>query len=55
MQINLERLNEFFPGCELLNVADLVKFTGRDREVVKKFFGFKSGYISKAEVARTLS
>lgn len=55
LQINLERLNEFFPDCELLNVADLVSYTGRNRDVVKKLFNFKNGYISKVEVARTLS
>jgi hypothetical protein len=52
---NMERLNEFFPNRELLNVSDLVSFTGRNREVVKKLFDFKNGYISKVEVARTLS
>lgn len=52
---NMERLNEFFPSRELLNVSDLVSFTGRNRDVVKKLFNFKNGYISKVEVARTLS
>ena len=52
---NMERLNEFFPGHELLNISDVARFTGRTNEAVKKFFNFKGNYISKVEVARTLS
>lgn len=52
---NMERLNEFFPDRDLLSVTDLVKFTGRDRRTVTKFFPFKNNYIGKVEVARTLS
>jgi hypothetical protein len=55
LQINLERLNEFFPNKELLSISDVARFTGRTSEAVKKFFNFKGNYISKAEVARTLS
>lgn len=52
---NLERLNEFFPEHELLNVTDLMRFTGRDRRTVTKFFNFKGNFISKVEAARALS
>lgn len=52
---NMERLNEFFTDRDLLSVADVSRFTGRSRDVVKRLFTFKSGYISKVEVARTLS
>lgn len=52
---NLERLNEFFPDHELLNVTDLMRFTGRDRRTVTKFFNFKGNFISKVEAARALS
>ena len=53
---NLARLNEFFPNVEILNVQDLVKFSGRDRRTVKKLFTINSsGYISKVEVARQLA
>ena len=55
LQINLERLNEFFPDCDLLSVTDVVRFTGRDRRTVVKFFNFRNNFISKVEVARTLS
>jgi hypothetical protein len=39
----------------LLNAADLARFTGRDGRTVQKIFAFKNNYISKAEVARTIS
>ena len=52
---NIERLDKFFPNAELLNVNDLVKFTGRNWRTVREFFPFKGCYISKAEAARTLS
>ena len=51
---NLERLNEYFPNSELLNVSDIVKYTGRDRRVVKELFPFKKNYISKVEAARAM-
>lgn len=54
-EMNMERLNKAFPNCELLNISDVARFTGRTSEAVKKFFNFKGKYISKAEVARTLS
>lgn len=52
---NMERLNEFFPDRDLLSVTDVVRFTGRDRRTVTKFFTFRNNYISKVKVARTLS
>ena len=52
---NLERLDQKFPNTELLNIGDLVSFTGRDRRVVKEIFNFNKNYISKVEVARQLS
>ena len=52
---NMERLNEFFVDRDLLSIADVTRFTGRGRDVVKKLFTFKSGYISKVELARALS
>ena len=52
---NMERLNEVFPTRDLLSIKDVTQFTGRGRDVVKRLFAFKSGYISKVEVARTLS
>ena len=52
---NLERLDQKFPSTELLNVQDLVGFTGRDRRTVKEIFTFNKNYISKVEAARQLS
>lgn len=52
---NLERLNEVFPTHDLLSIKDVTQFTGRSRDVVKRLFTFKSGYISKVELARALS
>ena len=52
---NLERLNEVFPTRDLLSIKDVTQFTGRSRDVVKRLFTFKSGYISKVELARALS
>ena len=52
---NLERLDQKFPNTELLNIGDLVSFTGRDRRVVKEIFNFSKNYISKVEAARTMS
>ena len=52
---NMERLNEFFPDRDLLSVTDVIRFAGRDRRTVVKFFNFRNNFISKVEVARTLS
>ena len=54
-RVQMEHLNEFFPDCELLSISDVVRFTGRDRRTVVKFFNFRNNFISKVEVARTLS
>ncbi len=53
---NLERLDSFFPGQELLNLKDVAKFLGIDPRSAKKFFSFsKFNYISKVLLARELS
>ena len=54
-RVQMERLNEFFPDRELLSISDVVRFTGRDRRTVVKFFNFRNNFISKVEVAQTLS
>lgn len=54
-RVQMEHLNEFFPDRELLSISDVVGFTGRDRRTVVKFFNFRNNFISKVEVARTLS
>ena len=58
---NLEQLNLFFPEKNLLNVADVSKFTGYDRRTVLKVFSSdfkifgKSKVISKVTLARLIS
>ena len=55
---NLERLDEAFPGKEMLTQSDVCRFTGRNHQTVKKYWGhlFKKGVaISKAVLARELS
>ena len=54
-RVQMERLNDFFPDREMLSISDVVRFTGRDRRTVVKFFNFRNNFISKVEVARTLS
>ena len=51
---NLERIFNAFPEKEMLNVSDVKRFTGLDRENVKKLFHFKNGYISVASLARQM-
>lgn len=60
---NLARLDEFFPGKEILTPNDVVAFTGVCRPTVMKLFDFnsklvgkrKDHFISKAKLARELS
>ena len=53
---NLERLDESFPGREMLTVTDVSNFTGVCRRVAKKMFSFnQNNYISKATLAREMS
>ena len=52
---NLERICDAFPNKEMLNVSEVKRFTGLDRENVKRLFCFKNGYISVASLARQMS
>lgn len=54
---NLERINNFHPNGELLNIGDVMKFTGLGYKAVKNTFKFttQGKYISKATLARALS
>lgn len=53
---NLERINEAFPGREVLTKADLVRFEGKNfRTIVKRYKFNAFGEISKADYARQIS
>ena len=52
---NLERIIERYPGKEMLNVGEVVAYTGLNRSTVKKLFQFNHNYISIVNLARQLS
>lgn len=58
---NLQRINEYFPNKEMLNITDVSKFTGIDRKKIgkdweKNFAQIGSSkYISKVALARLIS
>lgn len=37
---NLQRLDEFFPTKEMLNVSEVANFLGKDRRTARKRFNF---------------
>lgn len=39
---NLERIVERFPGKELLNIKEVMDFTGLSRNAVRKYFSFNA-------------
>ena len=52
---NLEEICKAFPSVKLLSVADVEKFTGRDRRTLVRLFSFRGNYISAATLAREMS
>lgn len=52
---NVERLKEMFPSKELLNIKDVIAFTGASRKTVAKRYPFKDGWITIATLARAMS
>jgi len=52
---NLQRLDEFFPRKEVLNVKEVMQFTGLSRNGVTKLYPFKNCFISKVKLASELS
>ena len=53
---NLERLDQAFPGKELLSAADVAKYTGLHIQTVRKIFPIKPRIgIPKVVLARALS
>lgn len=52
---NIERIKEFFPDKELLNIKNVAEFCGLNRRTVLELFDFTKGYISVAKLAREMS
>lgn len=52
---NVERLKNFFPDKELLNMKEVSDFCGIDVRTVKKILNINDKYISIASLARKLS
>lgn len=52
---NLEEIYKVFPGMRLLSIADVERFTGRDRRTLVRLFSFRGNYISAATLAREMS
>ena len=54
-RINMEQILASTNGKQLLNAADVLRFTGlKDYRTVRKRFPFKDGTISAATLARCL-
>ena len=52
---NLERLNELYPGTEMLNISQSAQVMGyKTRETAKKKLHFKDNRISKVTLARIM-
>lgn len=52
---NLERLNELYPGHEMLTVLETMKVMGyRSINTVKKYVPFTNSRVSKATLARIM-
>lgn len=51
----LQRMDELFPGTEMLTVSDLMKLTGKRYNTTRKYFPFDGPYISKVNVAHRLA
>ena len=50
------KLDEMYPGKNLLNIKDISEYTGLSRPAVKKMFGLARGiYLDKIVVATTLA
>ena len=56
-RLNLERICEYFPNTgEMLNVKQVVEFTGNNYRTVKELYSFNSkNFISKAKLAMEMS
>lgn len=52
---NLEQILQFSGGRHLLNMGDVMKFTGiRHYQTIRRCFPFTNGYISAATLARCM-
>jgi len=52
---NLERLDKFYPNKEVLNIKEVMQFTGLSRTGVVNRYPFKNRFISKVKLASELS
>lgn len=53
---NLERIKDAYPTKEMLNIKEVVDFTGLSRNAVVRMFTFnKNNYIAVATLAREMS
>lgn len=53
---NMERLNEVFPGKEMLQKTDIARFEGHQVRTVSKRYRFNQfGELSKYDYARQIS
>ena len=54
--LNIELLNDRFPEKDMLTISDVMTFTGKSYNTVKKRIAFSSmGLVSKADLARQIS
>lgn len=54
-RVNLERIKAAYPDKEMLNVGEVKRFLGIDRDAVKRRFSFRENYISVATLAWEMS
>ena len=54
-RLNLERLDEIFPGREILKLCEVADFLGVDKRTAKAKYGISSEGISKVKLANILS
>lgn len=52
---NLVRLDEKFPGRELLRISEVAEFMGVDRRTVQRRYTFDRCYITKTRLAKEMS
>ena len=53
---NIELMNRRFPNKDMLNIKDVMTFTGKNRDTVKKHIRFNTmGLVSKADLSRQIS
>lgn len=54
LRLQVARLDEAFPGREMLRICDVARFCGWNVKTVKNHFKFSDGFISKLNLARAM-